>query len=164
MREPAFCICENKDADQLRNAFVFAIWILPSLYYHNPKFLASSHIMCLYSPVCVGTGRKPRSPVFLQRDSVYTTIAPVYRQLSLGQSFFFLFFVLPTLPTNFFEIRNKIKDFFFYFIFHISLRLMSVQYWSSIMFFRFVFSTAARLIKLPLVTATGEILPFQSVQ
>ena len=28
------------------------------------------------------------------------------------------------------------------------------------MFFRFVFSTAARLIKLPQVTAPGEILPF----
>ena len=28
------------------------------------------------------------------------------------------------------------------------------------MFFRFVFSAAARLIKLPSVTAPGEILPF----
>ena len=25
MREPAFCICENKGADQLNSAFVFAI-------------------------------------------------------------------------------------------------------------------------------------------
>ena len=42
----------------------------------------------------------------------------------------------------------------------ISLRLMPVQYWSSVMFFCFVFSTSARLIKLPPVTAPGEILPF----
>ena len=46
MRKPAFCICENKDADQLRSycaadpvtaqlisAFVFAIRIVQSLYY-----------------------------------------------------------------------------------------------------------------------------------
>ena len=35
VRKPAFCICENKDADQLC-AFVFAIRIV-SLYYLNPK-------------------------------------------------------------------------------------------------------------------------------
>ena len=47
--------------------------------------------------------------------------------------------------------------------FFISLRLMPVQYWSSVimvMFLGFVFSIAARLIKLPPVTAPGEILPF----
>ena len=47
MRKPAFCICENKDADQLRgkliSAFVFAIRIVQSLNYLNPKFQASSH-------------------------------------------------------------------------------------------------------------------------
>ena len=37
---------------------------------------------------------------------------------------------------------------------------MPVQYWSS----NFVFSTAARLNKLPPVTAPGEILPFQLVK
>ena len=36
----------------------------------------------------------------------------------------------------------------------------TVLYWSSVMFFGFVFSTAATLIKLPPVTAPGEILPF----
>ena len=30
----------------------------------NPKFLVSSHLLWLYSPVCVGPGRKPRRPVF----------------------------------------------------------------------------------------------------
>ena len=72
MRKPAFCICENKDTDQLRcncEAFVFAIWIVQSLYYLNPKFQASSHLVWLYSQVCVGPGQKPRRPVFSQRGS-----------------------------------------------------------------------------------------------
>ena len=65
MRKLAFCICENKDADQLRCAFVFATTrIVQSLYFLNPKFPASSHLLRLYSPVCVGPGRKPRRPVF----------------------------------------------------------------------------------------------------
>ena len=65
MGKPAFCICENIGADQLRgtakliSAFVFAIGIVKSLYYLNPKFQASSHLLWLYSPVCVGLGRKP---------------------------------------------------------------------------------------------------------
>ena len=47
MRKPTFCICENKDADQLRG--------------NLPKydFQASSHLLYLYSLVCVGLGRKP---------------------------------------------------------------------------------------------------------
>ena len=57
----------------------------------------------------------------------------------------FLFFVLPTLPT---------QSFFFQFYFCISLRVMPVQYWSSIRF-----PTASRLIKLSPVTVPGEILP-----
>ena len=71
VRKPAFYICENKDAvtAQLISAFVFAIRIVKSLYYLNPKFQASSHLLWLYSPVCVGPGRKPRRPVFSQRGS-----------------------------------------------------------------------------------------------
>ena len=70
MRKPDFCICENKDADQLRgnakliSAFVFATQIVQSLHFLNPKFQASSQLLQLYSPVCVGPGRKPRRPVF----------------------------------------------------------------------------------------------------
>ena len=62
----AFCICENKDADQLRgnreanqrlsqisfavtakliSAFVFATRILLSLFYLNPEFQVSSHLL-----------------------------------------------------------------------------------------------------------------------
>ena len=58
MRKPAFCICENKDADQLRVnreadqrlCFRF-IYVLQSLYFLNLKFQASSHLLWLYSPV-----------------------------------------------------------------------------------------------------------------
>ena len=66
MRKPDFCIWENKGADQLRgnrkliSVFVFATQIVQSLSYLNPKFQASSHLLWLYSPVCVGLGRKPR--------------------------------------------------------------------------------------------------------
>ena len=62
MRKPAFCICENKDADQNREAdlrFVFATRIVQFLYFLNPKFQTSSHFLWLYSPVCVGPGRNP---------------------------------------------------------------------------------------------------------
>ena len=65
MRKPAFCLCENKDADQLRSNYaadqrlVFAIRIAQSLYYLNPKFQASNHLLWLYSLVCVKPGRKP---------------------------------------------------------------------------------------------------------
>ena len=67
MRKPAFCICENKDADQLRGNR--AIRIVQSLYLINPKFQASSHLLWLYRLVCVGPGRKSRRPVFSQRGS-----------------------------------------------------------------------------------------------
>ena len=75
MRKPAFCICENKDADQLAvntkliSVFVFTIWIVQYLYFLNPKFKASSHLLWLYSPVCVGPGQKPLRQVFSQRGS-----------------------------------------------------------------------------------------------
>ena len=40
MKTPAFCICENKDADQqLISAFVFAAYIWHSLFLLNPKAL-----------------------------------------------------------------------------------------------------------------------------
>ena len=74
VRKPAFCICENKDADQLHGAklicvFVFATRILQSLNFLNPKFQDSSHLLLLYSLVCVGPGRNSRRPVFSQRGS-----------------------------------------------------------------------------------------------
>ena len=54
---------------KLISAFVFAIRIVRSLNYLNPKFQASIHPLWLNSPFCVGPGRKPRRPVFSQRGS-----------------------------------------------------------------------------------------------
>ena len=41
------------------SAFVFATQIVQSLYFLKLKFQASSHLLYLYSLVCVGPGRKP---------------------------------------------------------------------------------------------------------
>ena len=90
MRKPAFCICENKDTDQLRSncaadqrscavtaqlisAFVFTIRMVQSPFYINPKFQASSHLLWLCIPICVGPGRKPWRQVFSQRGSYVTS-------------------------------------------------------------------------------------------
>ena len=54
---------------KLISAFVFASRIVQSLYFLNPKFQASSHLLWLYSLVCVGPGPKPRKTVFSQRGS-----------------------------------------------------------------------------------------------
>ena len=75
LRKPAFCICKNKDGDQLRGnreadqRLGFPTRIVQFLVYLYPKFQASSHLLWLYSPVCVGPGRKPRRPVFSERGS-----------------------------------------------------------------------------------------------
>ena len=69
MRKPAFCICENKDVDQLRRnrkadqglCFRDIDSTIPVL----PKPLD----ILLYSPVCVRPGRKPGRPVFSQQGS-----------------------------------------------------------------------------------------------
>ena len=60
---------------KLISVFVFAIRIVQALYYLNPKFQASSDLLWLYSPVCVGPGRKPRRPVFSERGSYYNKIS-----------------------------------------------------------------------------------------
>ena len=44
---------------QLISPFVFAIQMVQSLYYLNPKFQASSHLLWLYRSVCVGPSRNP---------------------------------------------------------------------------------------------------------
>ena len=51
---------------KLISAFVFATWIVQSLYYQNPTFQASGHLLWLYSLVCVGPV-KPRRTVFSER-------------------------------------------------------------------------------------------------
>ena len=54
---------------KLISAFVFATWIVQSLYFLYTKFLASTHHDWLCSLVCVGPGLKPGRPFFSQRGS-----------------------------------------------------------------------------------------------
>ena len=44
---------------KLINAFVFTTEIVQFLYFLNPKFPASNHLLCLYSSVCVRPLQKP---------------------------------------------------------------------------------------------------------
>ena len=74
MRKPAYAKTKTQIScavtAQLISAFVFATQIVQSPYFLNPKFQASSHLLWLYSPVCVGAGRKPRRPVFSERGLI----------------------------------------------------------------------------------------------
>ena len=54
---------------KLISAFVFATRLVQFLYYLNPKFEGSSHLLGLHSPAYVGPGRNRRRPVFSQRVS-----------------------------------------------------------------------------------------------
>ena len=80
MRNPDFCICENKDADQLpgnREAdqrFVFAIRIVQSLYFLNPKFQASNHLLSQYSLVLCRTWSETPKTGFLTTRLIYIVI------------------------------------------------------------------------------------------
>ena len=49
----------RRSTAQLISAFVFATRVVQSLFYLITKFQASSHLLCLYSPVCVRPVRKP---------------------------------------------------------------------------------------------------------
>ena len=75
MRKPAFAYAKTKTqiscavTTELISAFVFAIKIVQFLNFLNPQFQVSSHLLWLYTLVCVGPGRKPRRPVFSQRGS-----------------------------------------------------------------------------------------------
>ena len=65
MGKPTICLGENKDADQLRGnreadqrlCFRYTDSTIPLL--SESKFPVSGHLLCLYSPVCVGPVRKP---------------------------------------------------------------------------------------------------------
>ena len=58
----------NREVNQ-RLCLRYTPRIVQSLYFLNPEFQSSSHLLQLYSPVCVGSGRKPRRPVFSKRGS-----------------------------------------------------------------------------------------------
>ena len=70
MRKPAFCLCENKGADQLLSncaadqRLCFRFIDSKTLYLLNHKFQASSRLLWPYSPACVGSGRKPKDRFF----------------------------------------------------------------------------------------------------
>ena len=72
VRKPAFAYASAKTKAQISfvvtakliSAFVFAIRIVQFLYFLNPTCQASSHLLWLYSPVCVGPGQKPQKPIF----------------------------------------------------------------------------------------------------
>ena len=69
---------------QLISAFVFAIWIVQSLYYINLIFQASCQLLWLYSPVCVGpqVGNPVDLLVFLQKV-VFCSPEPKAHKVSL---------------------------------------------------------------------------------
>ena len=75
MRKPVFCLCKNKDADQLCStaqlisASDFPARIVQFLLYLYPKFQDSNFLLRLYRPVCVRPGRKHQRPVFSRRSS-----------------------------------------------------------------------------------------------
>ena len=77
MRKPAFYICENKEADQLLSncaadqCLCFRYLDSTILLLPKSKFQASSHLLWLYSPVCVRPGRKPQRQFFSERGSNY---------------------------------------------------------------------------------------------
>ena len=54
---------------KLISTFVFATYLVQFLYYLNPKFQASGHLLWLYRPGYVGPGRKPGKPVFSEQGS-----------------------------------------------------------------------------------------------
>ena len=88
---------------KLISVFVFATRIVQSLYFLNPKFQASSHLLWLYSLVCVRPGQKPRKPVFSQRGSY--GIQHIFSWLS-SPSFSYYFRQLQDL----FATNNRIHD------------------------------------------------------
>ena len=90
MRKPFFAYAKTKTqisfavTAKLISAFVFATRIVQSLNYLNPKFQASSYLLWLYSPVCVGPDRKPRRPVFSQQGSNYILLLIIFLFIFLG--------------------------------------------------------------------------------
>ena len=75
MRKPDFCICENKDADQLRGnreadqrlCFRYTDSTIPLLPKSEISKLQPSS--AVVQPGLCRTGRKSRSPVFPERGS-----------------------------------------------------------------------------------------------
>ena len=79
MRKAAFAYAKTKTQiscavlAQLISAFVFATWIVQSLFYLNPKCQASSHLLWLYSRVCVGPGPGNPEGRFAYNEARFST-------------------------------------------------------------------------------------------
>ena len=61
---------------KLISVFVFATRIVQSLYFLNTKFHASSCLLWLYSPVCVGPGQKPHCWFSLEAAHLWFNVLP----------------------------------------------------------------------------------------
>ena len=73
MNIKSFCLQHKSSClltAKLISAFVFATRIVQFLFFLNPKFQASSHLLCLYSTVCIRPGWIPRRPVFSRHGSI----------------------------------------------------------------------------------------------
>ena len=83
MRKPAFCICENIDADQLRGnseadqrlCFRFTDSRIPLLSKSEISSLQPSSVVA--QPGLCGTWSKTRRPVFSQRGSFDSLVEPL---------------------------------------------------------------------------------------
>ena len=90
IREPAFCICKNKGADQLCDnpaadqhlCFCYIDSEIPLLLILDLKFQASSHLLWLYSPVCVEPDRKFRRWVCFEDGFALTQL--MWNQVNLS--------------------------------------------------------------------------------
>ena len=84
MRKADICQCKKKAqiscavTAQLISTFVFTAWIVQFLFFLNPKFQASSHLLWVYRPVCVKPGRKLRRPVFLHWAQIIQLQIPTW--------------------------------------------------------------------------------------
>ena len=91
MRKTNILHMQNKDADQLCstakliNAFVFATQIGQFHYFLNLKFPVSSHLLFLYSSVCVG-------PVWKQHCWFSHVAAQMFSKYSFLQNSKLIFF------------------------------------------------------------------------
>ena len=62
---------------KLISAFVFATRIVHFMCFLNPKFSASSNLLCLYSLICVRPGRNPKVLVFSRTGSFISFNTPI---------------------------------------------------------------------------------------
>ena len=117
MGKPTICICENKDTHisfavtaKLINAFVFATQIVQFLFFLNPKFQASSHLLWLYRPLCVRPVRKPHC--WFSHEAAHIIMISNY--------VFFNRFLHLMVVTNFFVSFNIPYFLFIFYVFQFS--------------------------------------------